>query len=192
MKTYGYIKRTRSSQDMSLAKEQLNSAGCDTIIYDEIDNNITRPNFKGLVSRLKEGDTLVIYKFANVIRTPIQLTFFLQTCHNRNVRIISTSDRIDTSGCPGENWHTMLMSLTSAIRMEQMAATVARNADMKYAVSPTVARFESKAARNKEVVDLYRRGVPSEEICEQTGVSHTSLFRILQQNGISTNRRRQL
>lgn len=185
MKTYGYIKKTYSSQDMNLAKQQLTNIGCDTIIYDEINNNVTRPRFKELVGRLKTGDTLVIYRFGNVIRSVIQVSMLLQTCLNRGVRIISTNDRIDTAGCPGENWQDMLMALPAILRSEQIAATSAKNADLQFAVAPpSRSRFENKEIRNNIIIELYLKGEPADQICDQTGVSHTSLFRILREHNI--------
>lgn len=185
MKTYGYIKKTYSSQDMTLAKQQLTSAGCDTIIYDEINDSISRPRFKELVSRLRTGDTLVIYRFGNVLRSVVQVSMLLQTCQNRGIRIISTNDRIDTNGCPGECWQDMLMSLPTVLRAEQIAATSAKNADLQFAVAPpSKARYENKEIRNNVIIEQYLKGEPADQICDRTGVSHTTLFRILRENKV--------
>jgi len=191
MKTYGYIKKSISGQTMLLARQQLAGAGCDSIIYDDENNWITRPNFKELVRKLRSGDTLVIYKFANVIRSAIQLSYLLETCRNRNVRIISTGDMIDTDGCPSENWVAMLCSLPSDLKADQRDATVARTADQHFAVSPNHARYENKKVRNTIAIELYQKGDKSDEICDQLGISRSTLFRILRANGIALQRRGQ-
>lgn len=146
---------------------------------------VSRPRFKELLGRLRNGDTLVIYRFGNVLRSVVQVSMLLQTCLNRGIRIISTNDRIDTDGCPGECWQDMLMSLPTVLRAEQIAATSAKNADLQFAVAPpSKARYENKEIRNNVIIEQYLKGEPADQICDRTGVSHTTLFRILRENKV--------
>lgn len=190
MKTYGYIRRSYSSQNMSVAVEQLRSAGCDDIIYDDAENYITRPNLDDLLNRkIKNGDTLVIFRFGNVIRAEAQLPLFLSMCKERGIRIISTYDGIDTEGCPGQNWHKMNMTLHSVIRSEKFECTIKKSADSKlFARTRKNATGVDKTLRNRTIASLYQEGVSLEAMSQEMGVGYSTIYRVLDDLQIPRNR----
>lgn len=185
MKTYGYIKLTHAQHDMTKAKEQLNSFGCDAIVTDSIEDNMIRPNLRDLLKKMKRGDTLVVYKFANAVRGLSQLTSLLKSCETRDIRVVSTDDRLDTKDNVSRLWQSMLGDFPSDSRAGDRAARAAYTANSKFGAN----RFESKALRDDWVISRYKENMRVSEICDRANVGRTTIFRILQEHGIAPQRK---
>lgn len=185
MKTYGYYKLTHAQHDMTEAKEQLESFGCDAILTDRIEDNMIRPVLRDLLQKMKRGDTLVVYKFANAVRGLSQLTALLKSCETRNIRVVSTDDRIDTKDSISKNWQSMLGDFPSDSRAGDRAARAAYTANSKFGTT----KFETRALRDEWVINSYQGNMRVSEICDRANIGRTSFFRILQAHGITPDRR---
>lgn len=187
MKVVGYIKKTLSARDMAAAQEQLLAYGCDEIITDAIENNITRPKFRAMMAKLKSGDTLVVYKFANASRGWIQLSSLMETCRIRNIRLVSTDDHIDTNDSISKDWQSFLGSFGIDVRSGDRAARAVNAACNE--IAGTLTKFTSKEVRDSFVIELYEANRPTLEICEKAGIGRSTLHRILRENNIKADRK---
>ena len=185
MKKYGYIKLNHSEHEMAAAWEQLKSYGCDQIITDKIEDNMVRPNLRELLKKLKSGDTLVIYRFANAVRGVSQLSFLLKFCIVRKIRIVATEDKLDTKDEISSLWQIMLGNFPSDSRSGERAQRAVNTTNSKFGAT----KFENKTVRDCFVIDRYRENMRVSEICDRVGIGRTTFFRILKENGIDTERR---
>ena len=186
MKTrkFGYYKETYSAQDMKKAREQLTAFGCDSITTDSVDHNVTRPNRKALMEKIKRGDTLVLYKFANAVRGLSQMSCLLEACRIRGIRVVSTDDHIDTADPVSEAWQSFIGSFPVDCRAGERAGKTVKTAISEFGA----AKFASKSVRDQYVIDLYRENLPIEEIFEQAGITKSTFYRILRSNHIPRQR----
>lgn len=185
MKKYGYIKQNHAEHEMAAAWEQLKSYGCDQIVTDKIEDNMVRPNLLALLQKMKSGDTLVLYRYSNAVRGVSQLTFLLKSCGTRNIRIVATDDKLDTKDEVSKLWQIMLGNFPSDSRSGERAQRAVNTANSKFGTT----QFENRTVRDNFVIDRYRENIPVSEICDRVGIGRTTLFRILHENGIGTERR---
>ncbi len=185
MKKYGYIKLNHSEHEMSAAWEQLKSYGCDQIVTDKIEDNMVRPNLLDLLKKMKSGDTLVLYRFSNAVRGVSQLTFLLKSCGTRQIRIVATDDKLDTKDEVGKLWQIMIANFPSDARSGERAQRAVNTANNKFGTT----KFGSKSIRDHWVIDNYLDNMPISQICDRACIGRTTLFRILQDNKVDTQRR---
>jgi len=188
MKKYGYIKKTLESRAMAKAKQQLEAVGCDVIITDEVEKNVTRPNLNELIKKLRSGDTLYLYKFANAVSGALQLMYLLEVCRDRGVRVVSTDDDLDTDTIEGRLWQTMLGSFPREVKSWERAETAIRRAGHGFGLEPTRPKYEDLETRDARIIELYRAKTSLMKIGEQFAISRTQVYRVLKKHGINKDR----
>ncbi len=98
MAKYGYLFLTKnlSTKDEDLA--WMKAFGCDSIIEEEGAQEKYRPQWRRMLTRLGNGDVIVVSKLSNALRGIRELGVFLDLCREYRVRLVSINDRIDTGG----------------------------------------------------------------------------------------------
>ena len=67
---YGYARASKLDQDYSYQLTDLEHVGCDRIFKDKASGKkMSRPDFDLLLSHLREGDTIVVWKIDRLGRT---------------------------------------------------------------------------------------------------------------------------
>ena len=135
----GYARVSTNDQNLALQIDALKSAGCETIYEDEgfSGSKSKRPGLDRAMSRLKSGDTLVVWKLDRLGRSMKHLIQMTSRFERRGIQFRSISDAIDTS-TPGGKLYFHLMgaftefesSLISERTKAGMAAAKARGVKM--------------------------------------------------------------
>ncbi|WP_166238492.1 recombinase family protein [Paenibacillus turpanensis] len=85
---YGYARVSTKGQDLTAQIEALKAEGCEKIFHDKITGTSTnRPQFKALLSCLKEGDTLVVTKLDRFARSAKDATSIIEELFAKGVRV---------------------------------------------------------------------------------------------------------
>lgn len=73
--------------------------------------NIERPKFKEMMNYIREGDTIYIKDFSRLSRSTSDLLNIIEELKNRNIRLISLKENLDTSTPTGK----LMLTMVSAI-----------------------------------------------------------------------------
>lgn len=192
MNKIGYLPYLPGYTDMEADKQWMDSFGCEHIVEEQPEERQLRLGLDKLLASLGKGDTLVISKLAHLVNGVRQLSYFLEFCRLKRIRLVSLHDGIDS--------HDELFPET---KPSDVLAVIAKLPDEANAVRKSVSRSGrqtkgikvlSQAAygrveRYKLVVNMYRSGYTIDDIWKASGFrSRSSVFRVLKEEGVELKR----
>ena len=195
MAKIGYMLLAPRYVDAEEDKVWMEKFGCYDIIQEEYpDNEKSREQWDGLLARIQPGDTLVIPKLSNALKSARQLVFFLEFCRIQNVRLVSIHDKIDS----GDELfpETKTSDVLTAIALLPKEANAVRVPSkpfqrMRRKIKVMSKKQLGRAERNRRIINMYREGFSIDDIIDQSGFkSRSSVFRILNDAGVDLNRGR--
>ena len=195
MAKIGYMLLAPRYVDAEEDKVWMEKFGCYDIIQEEYpDNEKSREQWDGLLARIQPGDTLVIPKLSNALKSARQLVFFLEFCRIQNVRLVSIHDKIDS----GDELfpETKTSDVLTAIALLPKEANAVRVPSkpfqrMRRKIKAMSKKQLGRAERNRRIINMYREGFSIDDIIDQSGFkSRSSVFRILNESGVDLNRGR--
>ena len=195
MAKIGYMLLAPRYVDAEEDKAWMQKFGCYDIIQEEYpENDKSRELWDGLLARIQPGDTLVIPKLSNALKSARQLVFFLEFCRIQNVRLVSIHDKIDS----GDELfpETKTSDVLTAIALLPKEANAVRVPSkpfqrMRRKIKQMSKKQLGRAERNRRIVNMYREGFSIDDIITQSGFkSRSSVFRILNESGVDLNRGR--
>lgn len=195
MAKIGYMLLAPRYVDAEEDKVWMEKFGCYDIIQEEYpDNEKSREQWDGLLARIQPGDTLVIPKLSNALKSARQLVFFLEFCRIQNVRLVSIHDKIDS----GDELfpETKTSDVLTAIALLPKEANAVRVPSkpfqrMRRKIKAMSKKQLGRAERNRRIINMYREGFSIDDIIDQSGFkSRSSIFRILNDAGVDLNRGR--
>lgn len=174
-------------------KEWMKRFGCNEIMEEQQDYEL-RTEWNKLLDRLNKGDELVVPKLSHVLRETRQLSYLLEYCRLKEIRLISIHDRIDSGN---ELFPETQMSdiLNVVALLPKEAFDIRKSSD---AVRKVKSRMRTlfpvdynRIERKEFVVNMYKSGHLINEIWKASGFrSRSSVFRVLKEAGITLNRGR--
>ena len=98
----GYARVSTRDQNLELQLDALNQAGCEVIYQEKASGALaTRPALEKLLSQLRKGDTLYIYKLDRLGRSLKNLLDLVADLQGRGVDLVSLTDAINTASAQG-------------------------------------------------------------------------------------------
>lgn len=185
----GYARVSTKDQSIDLQIDALKKAGCEQVFREVASGAKTaRPVLDDALSRLREGDVLVIWKLDRLGRSLQHLVTLATELMERKVGLISLNDPIDTTSAQGRLIFNIFASLAEfereLIRERTQAGLAAARARGRKGGRP---KGLSKEAQAKAMAaeTLYREGKLSvQEICDQLGISKPTLYAYLRYRGV--------
>ena len=179
MAKVGYIFAADTLESLEQDKTWMNDYGCIRIVEEKAENEKSRPEWRTLLMALERGDEIVISKFSNALRGARELSFFLELCRIKVVRIISIHDKVDSKD-------ELFPPLPSEVAIQRKASShILKLHHVKVKTKSTKSRQEREAT----IVNMYNGGHAIDDIWRQSGFrSRSSIFRILNKYGITLNR----
>lgn len=191
MAKVGYIYLAEGYDSTLGDKAWMENFGCIKVVEDKNEDEKLRPEWKALLMTLERGDVIVVSKFSNAVRGTRELSFFLELCRIKVVRVISIHDKIDSKDevfppLPSEAMLNLYGSLPAEIAaMRKASSHVLRLRQVKVKTIVT----KSKQEREALIVNMYNGGHSIDDIWSKSGFrSKSSIFRILKKYGITLNR----
>lgn len=174
-------------------KEWMKRFGCNEIMEEQQDYEL-RTEWNKLLDRLNKGDELVVPKLSHVLRETRQLSYLLEYCRLKEIRLISIHDRIDSGN---ELFPETLMSdiLNVVALLPKEAFDIRKSSDAVRKVKSRMRTLSpvdyNRIERKEFVVNMYKSGHLINEIWKASGFrSRSSVFRVLKEAGITLNRGR--
>ena len=174
-------------------KEWMKRFGCNEIMEEQQDYEL-RTEWNKLLDRLNKGDELVVPKLSHVLRETRQLSYLLEYCRLKEIRLISIHDRIDSGN---ELFPETQMSdiLNVVALLPKEAFDIRQSSDAVRKVKSRLRTLSpvdyNRIERKEFVVNMYKSGHLINEIWKASGFrSRSSVFRVLKEAGITLNRGR--
>ena len=183
----GYARVSTDEQNLDRQVDALKNYGIDVLYCEKMSGTKkSRPELDRMLKEVEDGDTIVIESLSRLGRSVKNLAELMEIFNQRNIRLVSLKETIDTTTPTGKLLFTILSSLAQFERdvlvertQEGLAAARARG---RCGGHP-----KSDSAAVKKAMALYNtRQYTITEIRELTGVSKSVLYRALK--GADTGR----
>jgi DNA invertase Pin-like site-specific DNA recombinase len=181
----GYARVSTLDQNLELQIDALKGAGCEMIFAEKISGKSRdeRPELKNMFSKLRKGDTVIVWKLDRLGRSLVDLISLISEMNNIGVHFFSIQDQINTQTATGRFTFNIFASLAEfereIIRERTRAGINAARARGRMGGRP---KGVSQNAINKAkaVKVLYeKREQTVEEIAASLGISRATCYRYL-------------
>ena len=174
MAKIGYLFLSRNLVTRDEDRAWMKTFGCKDIIEEEGIQEKFRPEWRRMLAHIQRGDEIVVSRFSNALRGIRELGVFLGLCRDYEIRIVSIHDEIDSKGELFPD--TTVASVLEVIGRLSHEATLIRRSEARMLQR----RKDMKPKTEKEGI-----------IWKVSGYrSRTSVFRVLNRNGVQLNRGR--
>ena len=177
MALVGYARVSTVGQSLDAQLNALN--GCDKVFQEkESGARDDRPQLKQLLEFVREGDAVLVTKLDRLARNTRHLLEISEFLHKKKVSLRVLNLGIDTSTPTGKLMLTMIGAIATFER-ELMLERQAEGIELAKRRGAYKGRKPTAMAKGREVLALAKRGLPRAEIARQTGISISSVQRIL-------------
>jgi DNA invertase Pin-like site-specific DNA recombinase len=186
----GYARVSTEDQNLALQTDALTKAGCQKIYQEKISSTqARRPALEEVLSHLRAGDTLIVWKLDRLGRSLKELIELINQLAAKEVHFKSLSENIDTSTPTGQLVFHIFCALAEfereIIRQRTLAGLQAARARKQVLGRP---KGLTKAAQQKAraATSLYKDGtLDVRAICDHLHISPPTLYRYLRHEGVS-------
>lgn len=194
MAKIGYLPYLPKYEGRAASKQWMQDFGCEIIMEELPEEGAHHLGWDRLLAQIGKGDTLVISKLAHVIKGARQLSFFLEFCRIKCVRLISLDDHIDSMNeLFPETKTSDLLRVIAKLPEEANAVRkmVSRSGKWTKGIKVLSQAAYGRVERNKRVVNMYKSGYTIDDIWKASGFrSRSSVFRVLNNAGVELKRSR--
>lgn len=182
MSSYGYARTSTRDQNTGLQLDALAKENLDHVFIDEgVSGTLaSRPQWDLMLSMLKPGDEVVIWKFDRAGRNTMHVLQAVEAITAAGATFRSLTEKIDTSGPMG----TAMLTIMAAFAQLERDTIVERTR-----AGLAAAKAQGKVGGRPSVVDaktltkikkLIASGDHSRaDIAQMTGISQATLYRVL-------------
>jgi len=191
MTTIGYINTDRGIDNLDEILTMMKNLECDIICQDTYSERENRIRWRYILEDIEDGDTLILASFSNAVTNLVELTILIRMCVNRNIRLVSLYDKIDTRKELFPSTAGDLYCLLTIFGMESYRAT-RRRITNDYISGENISKLlsrQERMKRDKDVINLYISGESVDAIVKRSGkLCRATVYRILEKYGIQTDR----
>lgn len=174
----GYARVSTDEQDLALQLDALTRAGCERTFTDKASGaSNNRPGMEQLLSHIRSGDSLVVWKLDRLGRTVKGLVDMVAGLETKGIQFRSLTDGIDTSTGPGRFFFHIMAALAQMEReliseRTRAGLTAAKARGKQGGRNPKMTKAKLLAAKK-----LLTVGTSPKEVAEQLGISIPTLYR---------------
>ena len=181
---YGYARVSTKDQNLAMQIDALEKFGCHKIYSEKAKGaKADRPEWLELLERIKDGDTLVIWKLDRMGRSLHHLIKTVNELMLKNVSIVSLNDPIDTTTIHGKFMFNIFASLAEfekdLIRERTMAGLRSARTRGKMGGRPKGLSPEAKRKACTAEALYTQKELCITEITQQLNISKTTLYKYL-------------
>ncbi|AVV83193.1 recombinase family protein [Shewanella putrefaciens] len=177
MATIGYARVSTTGQSLDA---QLNAlSNCDKIFQEKISGaKDDRPQLQLMLEFVREGDSVVVTKLDRLARNTRHLLEIAELLSHKKVALKIQNLGIDTGTPTGK----LMLTMVGAIATFERELMLERQAE-GIALAKQKGKYKGRAptakAKTDQVIYLFKEGYPKSQIAENTGVSLSSVQRII-------------
>jgi DNA invertase Pin-like site-specific DNA recombinase len=185
----GYARVSTLDQNPDLQRDDLEKAGCEKVIVDQISGTVAqRPGLEKVKELLRRGDTLVVWRLDRLGRSLRDLIEWVRYLDEQGVGLQSLHEAIDTSTSTGKLTFHLFGALAEFERNLIQERTQAGLAAAR-ARGRRGGRRKALDTENRGLaVDLYQeKKMPVGKICELMGISKPTLYSYVRESQKAAN-----
>ena len=184
----GYARVSTQDQNLALQIEALKAVGVDKkrIKQEVMSGTVSykdRPVLKKLLTCLKPGDTLVIWKLDRLGRSLIDLMRISEMLQKRKVHLRSLTENLDTSTPGGMLVFTLIAAVAEMERSYCQERVRAGLAAARKEGRVGGRRFLLTPQKAKNLVTAYKNGVSVTELAKKYSIAETTVRNYLSRAG---------
>jgi len=174
----GYARVSTIEQNLDLQIIDLKQKGCEKIFEEKVSGSkVERPVFENMISNLRKGDILVVWKLDRLGRSLKDLLEIVNDLQEKGIEIISMKENIDTTSTTGKLIFSIFGALAEyekdLIRERTMAGLNAARArgktgGRKKLLNDKDIKILKKLAKDKDI--------SISEICERFKISRKTYY----------------
>ena len=107
----GYARVSTQDQQLHLQVDALRAASCVEVVEEKASAAKERPQLQALLTRLRDGDTLVVWKLDRLGRSLKDLVELVTGFQARGIQFVSLQDHLDTTTAQGRLMFNLFASL---------------------------------------------------------------------------------
>ncbi|MGR6743849.1 recombinase family protein [Aeromonas veronii] len=177
MALVGYARVSTGGQSLEVQLRAL--AECNKVFQEKVSGaSDERPQLTLLLDYVKEGDVMMITKLDRLARNTRHLLEISEFLQHKQVALRILNLGIDTSMPTGKLMLTMIGAIATFER-ELMLERQAEGIELAKRRGVYKGRKPTAMAKGNEVLALVAKGLPRSEIAKRTGISISSVQRIL-------------
>lgn len=184
---FGYARVSTKDQSLDLQVDALKKEGCKEIFSEKLSGrSAKKPKLEELLSKLREGDTVIVYSLDRLGRTSKELINLLTDFKEKGIQFKSLQEGMfDTTSAMGEAVF-QIIAILKAMEVQVLSERTkdglnAARARGKKGGRPKGSYNKSKAAA---AVTLYGKELPISEITSTLGISRSTLYEYLRREGV--------
>lgn len=186
----GYARVSTREQNLDMQVIALEEAGCERIYEEKVSGvKAERPILNNLITQLRAGDVLTIWKLDRLGRSLKNLVQLVQQLIENNIGLYSLNDPIDTTSAQGRLIFNIFASLAEferdVICERTQAGLSAARARGRLGGRPRGLSKNSEATACA-VETLYKeRKLSVIEICKKLSISKSTLYKYLRHRNVA-------
>ncbi len=190
----GYARVSTKDQDLSLQTDALEKAGCEKIYREKESGKSTkRPRLKQMLSQLRKGDVVVVWKLDRLARSLKDLIDLVNKMHQGGVELKSLHDQIDTSTPQGKFTFHLFAAMAEFERdlISERTRAGLESARAQGRVGGRPKGLSQKAQHKAMLAErLYLENeLSTTDICEQLSISRGTFYNYLRHQGVAVGHR---
>lgn len=180
---YGYARVSTKNQNLQLQLDSLEKYGCDKIYSDKVTGDYrkkpTREQLDKLLSEIKKGDTLVVWKLDRLSRTLIQTVTILEHLLKNDINFISISDNFDTTTSYGKAL-LYIAAIFAQLEVDLIKERTIAGLEAARSQGRIGGRRSISKVTQSTMYQMYYSGnYTISEICTECKISSTTLYNYL-------------
>lgn len=181
MARIGYARVSTTDQDAALQTSALEAAECERVYTDDgvSGTKASRPQLDAMLDHLREGDTVVIWKFDRLGRNTKNLLDLIETIEAKGCNFESLTERIDTAGPMGKAMLTIMSAFAQLERDQIVERTRAGLAEAAKNGRHGGRRPKANAQDLADARQWKAEGKGVEYIAKRLQVSRATVYRYL-------------
>jgi DNA invertase Pin-like site-specific DNA recombinase len=182
----GYVRVSSFDQN---PERQLENVIIDRLFTDKASGkNTERPQLEGLLTFVREGDTIVVHSMDRLARNLDDLRRIVQTLTARGVRIEFVKENLTFVGEDSPMANLMLSVMGAFAEFERALIRERQREGIALAKQRGVYRGRNRSLSEIQVTELHRRvseGASKAQVARELGISRETLYQYLRQGGMS-------
>ena len=177
---YGYARVSTFDQNLDRQKDALRNYGIDVLYCEKMSGTKkNRPELDKMLNVIQNGDAIVVESLSRLGRSVKNLSELMEMFNNRNIRLVSLKETIDTTSSTGRLLFTILSSLAQFER-DVLAERTMEGLQSARLRGRLGGRPKSDETVVKKAIALYNtKQYTIKEITDLTGVSKSTLYRAI-------------
>lgn len=186
----GYARVSTTGQNLDMQIEALTDAGCEKIYTEKESGVKERPVLQELLSFIRKGDTLVVYKLDRLGRSVRELLAMVDDLREKEISLVALLDSIDAT-TPSGKMMLQMMAILAEYERNLIIERCQNGRKVAMAAGKKMGRpQEPHNSKADAAAAMYKAHMPISQIMETLGVkSNRTIYKYLQQKGIKADRK---